>query len=151
MYLVRLIYASRAHEGFSTSDIESILQRARIHNKRHAITGLLCFNNEYFLQCLEGSRLRVNALFRQILADPRHHEVLLLDYREIDRRDFGTWSMAYAGIGPSQSHILLDHSTTAQFDPFALNNRSAHSLLHSLAATLDSARADVPRGLAVVS
>lgn len=136
MYLVRLIYASRACEGFSGKDIEDILEGSRVRNKRRAITGLLCFNSENILQCLEGSRQQVNDVFRSILADPRHRDVLLLDYGEIDRRDFGDWSMAYTGIGAGQTSILLDHSTKPEFDPFTLNGRTAHSLLHDLAESV---------------
>ena len=59
MFLVRLIYASKISSGFGPEDIESILQSARTYNVKTNVTGMLCFSNEYFLQCLEGSRTAV--------------------------------------------------------------------------------------------
>jgi hypothetical protein len=56
MFLVRLIYASTVADTFKPTDIECILTTARKKNKQHGLTGMLCFNSRYFLQCLEGSR-----------------------------------------------------------------------------------------------
>lgn len=62
MFLVRLVYASQISDHFSADDIESILKKARKNNKKLNVTGLLCFNRKYFLQCLEGSRTNVNTI-----------------------------------------------------------------------------------------
>lgn len=137
MFLVRLIYASRVCEGFNTNDIDSIMEASRTRNAKRTVTGLLCFNSEFFLQCLEGSRLAVNETYRRILSDPRHADVLLLHYGEIHTREFGAWHMAYAGIGAQRSRLLLDHTTRGEFDPYSMSGDSAHSLLMSLAQTLD--------------
>lgn len=49
---------------------------------------MLCFSNEYFLQCLEGSRTAVNNTYQQILNDKRHHNVIMLNYTQIPEREF---------------------------------------------------------------
>ncbi|MFT6154311.1 MAG: hypothetical protein ACJA1X_001663 [Bermanella sp.] len=56
MFLTRLVYASTISENFNCDDIEGILAVARKNNKQNNITGMLCFNRKYFLQCLKGSR-----------------------------------------------------------------------------------------------
>ncbi len=43
---------------------------------------------------LEGPRATVEDTFLRIIADPRHRALVLLSRREIDRREFGEWSMA---------------------------------------------------------
>ncbi|MEK0272692.1 BLUF domain-containing protein, partial [Vibrio vulnificus] len=59
------------------------------------ITGILFFNSQHFLQCLEGERNTVNQVYRSIINDSRHHNVVILDYSEIDSRDFHDWTMGY--------------------------------------------------------
>jgi len=60
-----------------------------------AITGVLCVcqGGNVFLQALEGGRDAVNALYGRIVQDPRHRDVTLLDYAEIDERRFAGWRM----------------------------------------------------------
>jgi hypothetical protein len=78
MYLVSLIYASIPEEGFSKEDIEDILTKSKKNNERDDITGMLCFNHNYFLQCLEGSRESVNRTYSRICNDNRHKEMVIL-------------------------------------------------------------------------
>tara|TARA_Y100001951_G_scaffold21856_1_gene16832 strand:+ start:3806 stop:4006 length:201 start_codon:yes stop_codon:yes gene_type:complete len=50
-------------------------------------------NQHYFLQCLEGSRSNVNKIYHRILNDKRHRDPIILDYQEIEARDFSAWEM----------------------------------------------------------
>ena len=82
MFLVRLIYTSKTSSQNVwkriTRIIENILEKARSNNLKNNVTGLLCFNNKYFLQCLEGSREKVNNTYHQILNDKRHSNIIML-------------------------------------------------------------------------
>jgi hypothetical protein len=72
---------------------------ASIKNNSEAnITGMLCCDGRYFLQCLEGSRLAVNRTYSKILSDPRHGNVVLLSYGEVASRHFSEWAMGYAAL-----------------------------------------------------
>ncbi|EKF9603853.1 BLUF domain-containing protein, partial [Vibrio cholerae] len=51
MAFIRLIYVSTVTESLKHSDIELILEHAKKYNFERDITGVLYFNNEYFLQC----------------------------------------------------------------------------------------------------
>jgi len=88
MYLVSLVYASTKSPDWCDNDIYEILTHAEAYNSQSDITGVLCFNGEIFLQCLEGSRSVINALYRKIQNDKRHDNVMLLDYKEISERSF---------------------------------------------------------------
>lgn len=93
MSLYRLIYASRASEQMKPDDLAQILSSSQRNNQRVHVSGALLFSAREFLQCLEGGREAVNATYARILGDPRHEGAVILDYREIARRQFGGWAM----------------------------------------------------------
>lgn len=129
MYLVRLVYASSMGELFNPDDIEHILESARRNNQRAAVTGLLCFSRRYFLQCLEGSRARVNQTYHRILNDPRHQDIVILDYQEIVGREFDSWAMGYTPESSLTAPINLKFSGAKQFNPYEMSGESAHKMM----------------------
>lgn len=132
MYLVRLIYASKITEGFSQQDITNILETARHQNNKHNLTGLLCFSHDLFLQCLEGPRTEVNVTYQRILNDPRHSNIILLDYDEIVEREFDQWSMGYIPESSLTAPLNLKYSGTPTFDPYKMTGESVLRLLLAL-------------------
>lgn len=132
MFLVRLVYTSTITKGITDSDIQNILDVARKNNSLVDVTGLLLFNRNYFLQCLEGSRAQVNKIYHQILNDPRHENILLLDYSEVAEREFSDWSMGYIPEMNSTMPVNLKYSTNSKFDPYNMSGHSAHKLLLNL-------------------
>ena len=139
MFLVRLIYASKISSGFGPEDIESILQSARTYNVKTNVTGMLCFSNEYFLQCLEGSRTAVNNTYQQILNDKRHHNVIMLNYIQIPEREFETWSMGYVPQSQLTELLNLKYSGNIDFNPFKMSGESAHLLMLALKTSITGA------------
>lgn len=132
MFLVRLIYASQIVGNFSQNDIQQIIQSAQDNNKRAEVTGLLCFNRKYFLQVLEGSRSQVNALYHHILQDPRHTEVILLSYQEVDQREFDQWHMAYVPEAGIKGDVCQRYSSQKAFNPFQMSGMSCLKMLLEL-------------------
>lgn len=132
MYLVRLVYASSLSDSFTPDDVLQILESARKHNKRNNVTGLLCFNRKIFLQCLEGSRTKVNETYRRILNDPRHERIIMLDYQEIVEREFDSWSMGFVPETKLTTPINLKFSGNDAFDPYDMAGESAHRMMLEL-------------------
>ncbi|NMP32521.1 BLUF domain-containing protein [Thalassotalea sp. M1531] len=132
MQLVRLVYVSRKPQHIAEEAITNILSFARSYNIKNNITGILCFNRKYFLQCLEGNRLTVNQTFQRILRDSRHEGVLMLDYREIERREFAQWNMGYVPDSTRTHDIHLKYSSGTEFEPYELSGQSAHLLMLEL-------------------
>lgn len=132
MFMTRIIYTSTVTDKFKPNDIEDILTTARKYNDKNAITGLLVFNSKTFLQCLEGSRIDVNSTYNRILSDPRHRDVILLDYRDIDEREFDTWSMGYVPSSSLTTDVNIKYSATRNFNPYHMSGKSVHGLLLSL-------------------
>jgi hypothetical protein len=72
-------------------------------------------------------------LYAKIINDPRHSDVLLLDYSEINTRHFADWEMGLALPTRSKRPIFLKHSTKKEFNPFFMSAESATKLLIELA------------------
>ena len=90
----QLTYLSSAAPCFGGDDLHKILAKARLNNRQYAVTGLLLFDGAQFLQALEGDAPDVAIVFARVMADPRHHTVVILVDREVVSREFGDWAMA---------------------------------------------------------
>ena len=138
MFLTRLVYASTITDAFQHTDIESILFKAREQNAKIDVTGMLCFNRKYFLQCLEGSRTNVNKTYHKILNDRRHTRIILLDYKEISVREFGSWSMGYMPESSMTKPINLKYSGKSDFEPYEMSGESAWKMMIRLKENIPS-------------
>lgn len=132
--LVRLLYASRAVDT-SPEAIEAILSQSRQHNPTCGITGILCYGGSIFLQAIEGGRIAVSELYGHIQRDPRHKDVVLLDYEEISERRFGGWTMGQVNLLKLNQSILLKYSEKPELDPYSVSGKVSLALLEELMAT----------------
>jgi len=136
MYLVRLVYASSISEAFTHADVESILGEARDSNAKTNLSGVLCCSCHYFLQCLEGSRPKLNETYHKILQDPRHENVVMRDYKEIVGREFAKWSMGYIPQSSLSRDVILRYSGSPDFEPYHMSGESAYHLLSNVSQTV---------------
>lgn len=132
MSLVQLVYASRLTPEASGTQLTDIVEVSQRNNAAVGVTGALCFNHSFFLQCLEGGREAVNRTYHRIAGDPRHDELMLLRYGPVRQRSFSDWSMGYVPAGALTPERLLRHAPTAEFDPLRLDGDAALGLLLDL-------------------
>ena len=132
--LVRLLYCSRAVDP-NPGAVEAILTQSRHHNPVSGITGILCYGDGVFLQCIEGGRMEVSELFASIQRDARHKDVALLHYEEILERRFPGWSMGQVNISKLNATTLLKYLAKPELDPYGISGKASLSLLEDLAAT----------------
>ena len=135
--MVRLLYASRAAESVNSETLHAILKQSKANNPEHGITGVLCFcfNAGVFMQVLEGGRSQVSRLYNRIAADPRHRDVELLCYDEIDERHFAGWSMGQVNMNRLNPALLLRYSERAVLDPYPVPGKVSMALFNELVAT----------------
>lgn len=135
--LVRLLYASRSASEIDEPLIASILDHSRKYNQEHGITGILCAYTpgNVFLQLLEGGRGAVNALYANIVRDPRHSDVTLLDCAEITERRFASWRMGRVNLNRVNQGTILRFSESTVLDPFTMSGPTALALLDELTST----------------
>ncbi len=138
MSIIQLIYASYPRDALSVEDVGQILDVSRHNNSRDGISGMLCFDNSAFLQCLEGERHVVNQTYHRIMQDPRHHGVMIFRCVEVSARTFSQWTMDYVGQSQSLQDAFFRYGGSHQFDPFALTGESACYLLQYLSEHLDT-------------
>jgi hypothetical protein len=133
--LVRLLYASHSVKTVTAATIESILEQSRKHNPKLGITGILCQSGDTFMQVLEGGRTAVNLLYNDIVRDPRHKNVVVLHYEEVEQRQFAGWTMGQVNLAKVNPSTLLKYSETTLLDPYSMSGRASMALLEELIAT----------------
>ncbi len=135
--LVRLVYASRAVDGIDEVLVKSILEASHARNPEHGITGILCTHpgQDVFLQVIEGARAEVNALYANIVRDPRHRDVMLMRYEEIESRRFASWRMGAVDLKKINLSTILRYSERPILDPYGMTGKSALALLEDLVET----------------
>ena len=133
--LVRLLYASRAAQAVTPEVIDAILAQCRSHNPALGITGILCHGGDVFMQVLEGGREAVNALYGDIVRDPRHRDVAVLHFEEVTERRFAGWTMGQVNLAKVNPSIVLKYSEKPVLDPYAVSGRVSMALLEELIAT----------------
>lgn len=132
--LVRLLYASRAVNA-SAELLEAIVEHAKLRNVRRGITGVICFGNGTYMQLIEGERSTVNELYSKMMTDPRHKDLTLLAYEEIEERFYGKWTMGQVNMTQIHQATLLRFSGFPELNPFTLQGKTAFILLNELVAT----------------
>lgn len=125
----QLIYHSEKRE-LGRGGVDAILETARRENKSNSLTGLLIFNRNFFLQCLEGGREAVTATFCRIATDPRHGNVTLISVHQIDSREFPDFTMGYViSTSDEVKSVLREFLPTEEFNPRLLTSTAAINLM----------------------
>lgn len=92
--LCTFVYCSRAAEGVDDVEVGRIVESAQQRNVARHITGVLVFGSGVFFQLLEGPTAQVKKLRASLYRDPRHSDVVSLDWSE-ERRErlYPNWEM----------------------------------------------------------
>lgn len=93
--LCQFVYISRiTSTGLSSpSTLNDISEVSIKHNEDDDVTGILCYGNGYFFQCVEGSEQALTNLKNRLLVDDRHKELQILDFSKISERRFTSWAL----------------------------------------------------------
>ncbi len=128
--LVRLIYSSTAQPNLSQTDRERILQTSIENNHRDGITGLLVYNDSYFMQLLDGPAPAVNHLYTKLVNDERHYDLRLNHYAILQEPRFSDWSMQLLEI-PEFINAEL-RRIYGEVVPYNLNGQHATEFMEML-------------------
>lgn len=125
--LVQLGYMSKAVHLMSDHQLDRLLNKARIRNKKNNITGMLLYADGSFLQVIEGGERAVKDTFTLIQKDIKHKDIKILFEDTIESRHFSEWSMGFRrlssdsdmGMIPGMNNFLevsqpLDEYLTSQ-------------------------------------
>lgn len=93
------LYTSRLAPHSEVSTVGGIVKQARAKNAISAITGILGFDGEMFVQYVEGPTDAVLKLIESLSADSRHTDFnVVCQGATIDCRRFQGWSMGFADL-----------------------------------------------------
>lgn len=113
MALSRLIYVSEPQldpsHGSTVSQLAAIMAASKRNNQAAEITGALAYDENWFLQVLEGERRAIYKTFTRINEDERHAGCLMIEMTDVKERLFGKWWMGLAVRG---------NDTAAAFRPY---------------------------------
>lgn len=120
MARVQLIYRSYKKNSLPESELEKILLTAISHNTNHNLTGLLLHDDVCFVQVLEGKKDAVYDLMDRIIQDPRHHKIVILQRKQISRRQFLQWTMQGITLPEFYTNLCMKlfNSTSGCLDSF---------------------------------
>ena len=93
--LIRLVYVSNISKKskLDPSLFEHIRSHAEDYNRKNNIKGMLCNNQTYFLQCLEGTKEKLLPLMDNIFKDDRHSKLKVTLLKPIEHYSFDDWRM----------------------------------------------------------
>ncbi len=128
--MIRLIYVSQAND-IDFNETKAILDVSFKHNKDNSITGVLVYGQNYFIQCLEGSKEQVEALYRKIILDQRHDHIELISKEEIQDRYFDDWHLSLMNKH-AYNDIIQRHSNSGVFNPYTMRPEQLIKILDEL-------------------
>ncbi|UII80439.1 BLUF domain-containing protein [Flagellimonas sp. CMM7] len=88
-----VLYISKALKPFNTNDLSKLSTTSTINNQTKGITGYLYFDNNRFLQYMEGDETTINEMVDKISHDKRHELLSLIEKQNLTDRRFPDWGM----------------------------------------------------------
>jgi hypothetical protein len=141
--LTRLIYHSENHLGASDGrmigELNAILDASNRNNQTAGLTGALIFDTLWFVQILEGDRETVSRTLARITRDPRHDNIVIMDARPLETRQFAKWWMGLGFLRGDNSALYARHNLGSRLDPRRMSAEQTVALALDLAtsASLD--------------
>ncbi len=90
-----LIYVSNAEVSMDYEKAMDILQVSWRHNHNSDISGMLIYDDNHFVQLLQGPINTVDTLYEKISNDTRHHSIELIGSELLARKDVSGWGMGF--------------------------------------------------------
>ncbi len=86
-------YWSVANPALTDWDYTKLLRQIWQANTSMGINGILAFDRGVFKQVVEGTPTHVSRIVANILADPRHHDIHVTNYRLNPERLYKSWTI----------------------------------------------------------
>jgi hypothetical protein len=138
MSLVRIVYLSKykllPSFGDYMGQLKDILASAQRNNEPRNVTGALLFDDEYFVQALEGEEADVKVIFGKICQDNRHFDITVVEKANVPSRLFANWWMAGLLKAGKTAALFEPYQRDGRFDPLKMTANEILSLMQALTA-----------------
>lgn len=78
-------YVSTQIKELDPSEVVQILHETETRNDKFGVNGLLVYSEGNFFEVIEGEKQMIKELYRHILDDERHKDVILLFQKEVHK------------------------------------------------------------------
>jgi hypothetical protein len=135
----QILYRRRATALPTESDLQRLLDQARVDNAEADITGLLLYSNGRYIQVLEGPEDEVRATYARILRDPRHTQVITVREGLGPARRFPDWGMARGNVAlPAVTRLLEAVLAEEPFHGVPIDQPLLHRLLDAFGVSRET-------------
>ncbi len=90
-----ITYVSSAKRLFTGSELVALLDKSRVSNLKHGVTGMLVYSAGSFMQAIEGGEDDIDRLYANIRRDSSHQLITTLIEQKTEERAFADWSMGF--------------------------------------------------------
>lgn len=101
---------SFSSKALSEAELNGFLSSIRRKNQTQGITGLLLYNDEAFIQVIEGRKGIIDHVFKLISQDARHSNIVKLLEEPIEKRAFPDWSMGFRKLDRTNNTKIVGYS-----------------------------------------
>ncbi len=115
--MLSVIYVSVVDPALNETDIAALVEQARANNARDDLTGVLIYNEQNFMQLIEGPADRVEACLGLIRADRRHSGMIELRRRPIAARASADFTVLYSPLFRDNHAAVASLAAIAALDP----------------------------------
>ncbi|WP_081415714.1 BLUF domain-containing protein [Aquimarina latercula] len=100
-------YVSTASRFLTNSDVNELFEYVKVNNNRLKITGILMYSDGNFFQILEGEKKLIHDLFKKILLDSRHYDIIKIFDHEMTKPSFSKYNSNFSTINKRSEHSEL--------------------------------------------
>jgi hypothetical protein len=104
--LIHIVYVSFSSDKLSELELDQLLAEIRPKNQANGVTGLLLYNDEIFIQVIEGESEIIKSLYHRLQNDRRHTNIVKILEEGIKKRSFPDWSMGYQKLSKEESNAI---------------------------------------------
>lgn len=133
--LKTICYISCKSKYLSDQESERLIEETKCKNSTCFITGIIVHVGDHYFQILEGEEKKINTLYKKIVADNRHYEIVELFNKPIKRKYFETYQSSFQTTFDSEEIKAINVYLKGNIDyPFTKKIESILDLLALSAA-----------------
>ncbi len=131
--LMSLTYIAKKTEENSGIELTRALEHWRRYFEETGITSALVFNENYFIQNIQGSRPAINHALTKIVAEYLDILPHIIEVEEIEARRWDGFLIKYLTSSPEyEEYALKSFSAGSDFNPYLMKRTQIASFLNAV-------------------
>lgn len=99
-----ITYVSTANISLKNSDIKDLMDFVRRRNNELGVTGVLLYSEGNFFQIMEGKKELIQQVFKKILVDARHYDIIKIFEKNSENTSFSKYHSSFAVASEKFNH-----------------------------------------------